>query len=443
MNSSRFAIGLGLLATTLVTAAAPTAHAATAAPKAYIGLFKDNAVAVLDTSDNMVMKTIPIPTGPHGLVVTPDGRWVYASSDGDSVVSVIDTSTDSVTDTIQVGSTPHGLAITPDGSKVLVAGFGTNSVEAVDTSSNQVVWQVSVPQPHNIAITPDGKTAYAGGQADGAQQLAIIDIGSGTETGSVPLDHAPRALNVSPDGEYLAYTLAGVDALQILDLGSLKLDTQIPVGVSPHHPLFTPDGKLGMVVSQGPGTLDLFDPVSFTTTGSVKVGTMPHWIGLTSDARWAYVTNENSNDVTLVDLSDRSAKATLPVGNAPRKIVVQPGAVNLSGATPATPAGGAAAMSTPASVSGQGSAPAASNPATASVNIASFSFNPKSVTVKAGQSVTFTNNDAITHTTTSDAWDSGDIPPGSSYTLTAPSSPGTYAFHCSIHPFMTGTLIVQ
>src|ERR1700724_3200051 len=109
------AVGLGLATTLLASGSLPVAAqqaAAAVAPKAYIGLFKDNAVAVLDTATNKVMKTIPIPTGPHGLVVTPDGRWVYASSDGDSVVSVIDTSSDKVTATIDVGTTPHGLAIT-------------------------------------------------------------------------------------------------------------------------------------------------------------------------------------------------------------------------------------------------------------------------------------------------------------------------------------------
>ena len=49
---------------------------AQAGPKAYIGLFKDNAIAVLDTATNRLVKTIPIPTGPHGLAVTPDGRTV-------------------------------------------------------------------------------------------------------------------------------------------------------------------------------------------------------------------------------------------------------------------------------------------------------------------------------------------------------------------------------
>jgi len=67
---------------------------AAGAPKAYVGLFKDDAVAVLDTAQNKVLGTIAVPKGPHGLVVTPDGRKVYVSSDGASTVSVIDTATD-------------------------------------------------------------------------------------------------------------------------------------------------------------------------------------------------------------------------------------------------------------------------------------------------------------------------------------------------------------
>jgi YVTN family beta-propeller protein len=141
-----FALGAVLVAATPAAVGAQSTSAP--APKAYIGLFKDNAVAVLDTSTNTVTRTIPIAAGPHGLVVTPDGRWVYASSDGASTVSVIDTRTDQVSTTIDVGQTPHGLAITPDGSRVLVAGFGTDQVEAIDTATNQVVWQASAQHRH-------------------------------------------------------------------------------------------------------------------------------------------------------------------------------------------------------------------------------------------------------------------------------------------------------
>src|SRR5207247_1846792 len=87
---------------------------AAGAPKAYVGLFKDDAVAVVDTAQNKVLSTISVPKGPHGLVVTPDGHKVYVSSDGASTVSVIDTATDRVVSSIEVGANPHGLAVSAD-----------------------------------------------------------------------------------------------------------------------------------------------------------------------------------------------------------------------------------------------------------------------------------------------------------------------------------------
>jgi len=56
----------------------------------------------------------------------------------------------------------------------------------------------------------------------------------------------------------------------------------------------------------------------------------------------------------------------------------------------------------------------------------------------------WTNNDSIPHTTTSNAsgWDSGTIQPGGQFSSTF-SAAGTFAYHCNIHPGMTGTIVVQ
>ena len=379
-------------------------------------------------------------------MITPDNKWVYASSDGDSVVSVINTASDEVTATIDAGTTPHGLAITPDGSRVLVAGFGTDQVEAIDTSTNQMVWQVPVPQPHNLAITADGQTVYTASQKAGSESLAIIDIPSGTLTGSVPVDHTPRALNVSPDGAEVFFTEAGVDSLQVLDRATNQIVTQIPTGASPHHPLFTPDGKLGMVVAQGPGELDLFNPDSYAPTGTVKVGTMPHWIAATSDNHFAYVTNEKSNDVSVIDLTSSKVTTTISVGNAPRKIVVQSGAVPVtSGAQTAPPAPKpTAAPQTPAAPQAPAPVAAAPQGQALAVSIVKFAFAPATITISAGQSITWTNTDPVDHTTTSDTqvWDSGSLAQNANFTTTF-SQPGTYAYHCTIHPFIRGTVVVQ
>lgn len=80
------------------------------------------------------------------------------------------------------------------------------------------------------------------------------------------------------------------------------------------------------------------------------------------------------------------------------------------------------------------------------ITIQNFQFSPSSLTVKAGDTVTFTNMDSVAHTIVSDdgtTFDTGSLAQGQSNSFTAPTKLGTYAFHCSIHPTMTGTLIVK
>jgi plastocyanin len=85
---------------------------------------------------------------------------------------------------------------------------------------------------------------------------------------------------------------------------------------------------------------------------------------------------------------------------------------------------------------------AAAGNATATLQISGFQFS--SVSVAPGGQVTVQNQDSATHTVTSSdgAFDTGDIAGGATATFTAPSTPGTYQFHCDIHPDMTGTLTV-
>ena len=316
---------------------------AAGAPKAYVGLFKDDAVAVIDTAQNKVLSTIAVPKGPHGLVVTPDGRKVYVSSDGASTVSVIDTATDRVVASIDVGANPHGLAISGAGSRVLVSGWGSNRALVIDTATDRVIGEVPIAQPHNGTLSQDGRTAWVASQQQGATALVRLNLATWKEVARVPLDKTPRGLELSPDGRRVFFTLAGVNAIQVLDTATNEIVTQIPVGTSPHYTPFTPGGRWALAVIQGPGELGILDTTSNTLAGTVAVGKAPHWSTSSSDGHTAYVTNEGSNDVSVVDLANRTVTATIAVGNAPRKIAVQP--VSGAAATTLAPVRAAAAPS--------------------------------------------------------------------------------------------------
>jgi plastocyanin len=87
--------------------------------------------------------------------------------------------------------------------------------------------------------------------------------------------------------------------------------------------------------------------------------------------------------------------------------------------------------------------PPSSPAAGAAVTIQGFAFNPASLEISAGTTVTWTNSDAAAHTATADdgSWDTGSIAPGASVSHTF-DTPGTYTYHCSFHPTMTATIIV-
>jgi plastocyanin len=96
------------------------------------------------------------------------------------------------------------------------------------------------------------------------------------------------------------------------------------------------------------------------------------------------------------------------------------------------------------STGGGGGSSAAGAPATVAVTISDFTYRPPTITVARGGKVTWRNLDATPHTATvggPHAFDTGSLKRGASRTI-ALSTPGTYHYTCSFHPFMHGTVRV-
>jgi plastocyanin len=81
----------------------------------------------------------------------------------------------------------------------------------------------------------------------------------------------------------------------------------------------------------------------------------------------------------------------------------------------------------------------------AKVKITSFMFSPTPLNIKVGTKVIWINKASIAHTTTSDdgtSWDSGSLMPGAKFKRNF-NTAGTFTYHCSIHPFMTASVVVS
>ncbi|MEZ0109721.1 plastocyanin [Catenulispora sp. EB89] len=141
----------------------------------------------------------------------------------------------------------------------------------------------------------------------------------------------------------------------------------------------------------------------------------------------------------------KTAAATLLAAATALTLTACSGSSSHPAATPSTLSTSTSMpMSTSSSSSSSGATGA---PVGASqIVISNFAFSPAALTVTAGQTVTVVNNDSTTHTltaTTGKAFDTGDLAPGKTATFTAPTTPGTYSYICTIHQFMHGTLTVK
>jgi plastocyanin len=97
-----------------------------------------------------------------------------------------------------------------------------------------------------------------------------------------------------------------------------------------------------------------------------------------------------------------------------------------------------------ASLLGRAKLAAQSEPPARQITIDNFTFAPQQVTVAPGTTITWTNNDDVPHTVvgTHQEFRSKALDTGDKFSFTF-AKPGAYEYFCSVHPMMTGKVIVQ
>ncbi len=115
-----------------------------------------------------------------------------------------------------------------------------------------------------------------------------------------------------------------------------------------------------------------------------------------------------------------------------------PAAILLAGTALLTSCGSSSSKSNPAGPGG-----AADVTIDILGNLSTSSYAPSPDTVLVGQTVAWHNNDAITHTGTGSGFDTGGVGPGSTSSAFAMNTKGSFIYHCTIHPGMTGTIVVK
>jgi DNA-binding beta-propeller fold protein YncE len=219
-----------------------------------------------------ILGNIPVGGAPIALTFSPDGKWLYTTSEGaapqwnwpkackpegsgrtdlvnaEGAVIVVDVAlartdpSNAVAGRIPAGCSPVRMAISPDGRRIYVTARNSNAVETFDTAKllsdpdHARVGMAPVGEaPVPVAVIDGGKkivagnsNRFAGGNAP--QTLSVLDAakieqkGADAALGTIPSGAFPRELSVSADGHTLFLTNAGSSSIQVMDIDHLPIE---------------------------------------------------------------------------------------------------------------------------------------------------------------------------------------------------------------------------
>ncbi len=336
------------------------------------------------------------------------------------------------------GGAAHGNPLTPDGI-YLIPGDGSAKV-VTDLGA----WVSANPVANPPADSDGDLTAMvlAGEgflvlESDGGQ---VIQVGSdGSITRLVDLssfDARPSGLVMTPGSGQVLVGL-GDRVVSIGDSGVVSdawtgLESVVDIAAGPDGALYAvqvdgsvvrrvaPDASKQIAVGfEDPAAIELGPDGALYVSSPSSGGMAGHGSVVRIDLNYGQVAT--MSDEVL------SGSTCLPTPTATSAPV-----------TPATGTPDGGATSTPDSG-------ATGTPETGStVTIDNFAFSPGSITVSAGTTVTWVNNDTAAHTVTADdgSFDSGNLAPGDSFTHTFTSA-GSFSYHCNYHPNMVATVVVN
>jgi DNA-binding beta-propeller fold protein YncE len=179
----------------------------------YVASLSENRLAVVEMATGQV-SSVPIPGPTHTVVqvaVSPDGRWLVASGQVSSQLLVFDLAAPAQPAffrSISVGASPWDPAFSPDGSAVWFANLDANTVTVVNTRDwtvRGVIQDPRLAQPNGLALDPRGRRVYVANRNQHGP-AHVHDALPGAGTGFVAVINAGslRVESILPAGRYAA-----------------------------------------------------------------------------------------------------------------------------------------------------------------------------------------------------------------------------------------------
>ena len=316
----------------------------------YVAAESDDTVHLVRFGPNggEVVKTVTVGAfateteGPHGIRVSPDGRYWYVSiAHGLPYGSVFkyDTADNISIGDVQVGLFPATMDISSSTGLMFVANFNLHgdmepsNVSVIDTVSMLEIAQIEQGMmPHGSRTSPDGKFHYSVGMMDDSlYEIDVMNLKVGRTLLLTKDDrqtkHGEHSMAVvkptwaqpHPTRPVVYVALQGVDQVAEVSLEEWKITRRFQTQKGPYNLAISPDGKLLVATCKPDNSTAIWDLESGKELASVPASRrITHGVAISPDNRFAFVTVEGVADdpgtVDVIDLETFETLASIDVG---------------------------------------------------------------------------------------------------------------------------------
>jgi len=304
-----------------VLLAAPVAAQRPAGELELVVANQQSASASVLGPDGASMKHLPVGTGPHEAVVSPDGRvavvTIYGQQQPGKQLAILDLHADSVVRIIDLGSytRPHGvlflggsserIAVTSEstGNLVLVD-LATGAIEAVPTNARG---------SHMVAVEATGRRGWTANVAD--HSVSELDLVGRRFVRSVGVPARPEGITVTPDGAEVWVGSNETGAVTVISTATGEVTHTLTGARFPYRLAASPNGRRVAVVDGQGDQLWIADVATHAWAGSIALES-PRGVVIAADNRTAFVTLAGGN-VAEVDIQELRVRRSIPVQASP------------------------------------------------------------------------------------------------------------------------------
>lgn len=221
-------------------------------------------------------------------------------------------------------------SLDPERGLLFLAHLGAGQVIEVDTHTDQVIRTIGdLPGVHGVLVVPALHRVYA--TATDANQMVILDEGTGTPTAHGPTGDYPDGLAYDPRHGTVWTTNETGGSETVLDAGTATVRATIPLGGEAGNVYY--DAGTGQMLAdvQTRNQLAVIDTSTDTVTRRVALPGCDHDHGLSIDTsdRLAFIACDGNATLLTLDLSTWQILDRHPVGRDPDVLAYDPGAHSL------------------------------------------------------------------------------------------------------------------